>query len=256
MFFERFISILRDIQIDCYRVLHTLENLRYEVALLKAGFNPAQPRVPAGNAEGGEWTGGSGGGGRDSPRPEGRPDNEPGAGSGGHISLPRRKPAHLPVSARLRQPPDYPTGRRASAIYGETSGLTPQLKNPKGSSYNPENWREDSAKKLATARAYIGIVSERNPRVHFSLPPDSANSIEARVWNDSVDAAIVGKNSDHLDRRVTNFFLRQEGIGRQKPENWSKTLNVLVTVGPFNNAGGGDVPRGPNTYIDFYGKDE
>lgn len=30
--------------------------------LLKANFNPSQPRVPAGSADGGRWTDGSGGG--------------------------------------------------------------------------------------------------------------------------------------------------------------------------------------------------
>lgn len=250
-------SILHDIQIEYYRILHTLENLKYEAALIKAGFNPAQPRVPAGSPNGGEWTDGNNGhDDGDDPSPGRAPYIQPSAGGAEHIPLPRRKPAHLPVSTRLRQPPDYPTGRRASAIYGETSGLTPQLKDPKGNPYNPANWREDSARRLLTARTYVGIVSERNPRVHFSLPPDSANAIEERVWNDSVDAAIAGTNPDHLDERVTNFFLRQEGIGRQSPESWPKSLKVLVTVGPFNNAGGGDVPRGPNTYIDFYGKDE
>lgn len=31
---------------------------RYVHAYRKAGFNPGQPRVPAGNREGGRWTGG------------------------------------------------------------------------------------------------------------------------------------------------------------------------------------------------------
>lgn len=59
-----------------------------------------------------------------------------------------------------------------------------------------------------------------------------------------------------LDDRVTNFFLRQDGIGHQAPRTWPETLKVIVTVGPFNNVGGGDVPRGPNAYSDFYGKEE
>ncbi|CAI2932676.1 protein of unknown function [Aminobacter niigataensis] len=34
---------------------------------LKAGFNPAQPRVPSGNHDGGQWTDAGGGAGRSRP---------------------------------------------------------------------------------------------------------------------------------------------------------------------------------------------
>ena len=35
---------------------------RFEAAWRKAGFDPDQPRVPAGNPDGGQWTSGGGGG--------------------------------------------------------------------------------------------------------------------------------------------------------------------------------------------------
>lgn len=89
MFFEKlFISVLQEIQIDCYRLLQTLENLKYEVALIKAGFNPAQPRVPAGSPDGGEWTGGGGGGGG---------ENAP--------TLPHRKPRTPDFERPIHDPP-------------------------------------------------------------------------------------------------------------------------------------------------------
>jgi hypothetical protein len=48
---------------DMEKARHILHQLR-----IKAGFDPSQPRVPAGNSEGGEWTdtggGGNGGGGQ------------------------------------------------------------------------------------------------------------------------------------------------------------------------------------------------
>jgi hypothetical protein len=48
--------------------LHDLERA------LKANFNPNQPRVPAGNPDGGRWTSTGSGGGTESPKiPEGRP---------------------------------------------------------------------------------------------------------------------------------------------------------------------------------------
>jgi hypothetical protein len=43
---------------------HVAEAKRAQLALVfKAGFNPNQPRVPAGNSDGGQWTGSGGGGG-------------------------------------------------------------------------------------------------------------------------------------------------------------------------------------------------
>jgi hypothetical protein len=67
-----------------------LASLRLELALLrlgerwrKANFNPNQPRVPAGNPDGGQWTSEGGGAGRNDPRvvSDATPDNEwkPGA---------------------------------------------------------------------------------------------------------------------------------------------------------------------------------
>jgi hypothetical protein len=47
--------------VDAARVELALENLKQ--ACLKANFNPNQPRVPAGNPDGGQWTSEAGGGG-------------------------------------------------------------------------------------------------------------------------------------------------------------------------------------------------
>jgi hypothetical protein len=184
-------------------------------------YNPDQPRVPAGSPDGGEWA------------PGGGRDKNPDTG--------------------LRKAPNKTIEKRAKAIYGETAGLTPQLKNPKSSPYNRSNWDADSAVQLETARTYIGIVSDRNPNVNYAAPANANNSIQAQTWSDAVDAAINGNNSSQLNQNVTNFFLRQEGIGRQTPQGWGN-LERHLSLGPFNNVGGGDVPKGPNTYIDFYGK--
>jgi len=189
-----------------------------------AKYSADQPRVPAGHPDGGQWTDGGGGGAN-------------------------RKPQ---TSGGLRKVLDKKTKKRAEAIYGETSGLTPQLLNPKRSVYDPKNWNSDSAKKLHRARIGIGIVSERNPKVNYAEPSDPNNAIQAQTWSLAVDAGISAGDDTALDPRVTHFFLRQRGTGRQTPP-WPE-LTRYYSMGPFNNVGGGDVPKGPNTYIDFYGK--
>ena len=150
------------------------------------------------------------------------------------------------------EPLDPKTEKRAQAIYGETSGLTPKLINPKVSPYKKSNWEAKSAERLHAARTFIGIISERNPLVHFASPTNFENSIQSQVWVHSVEAAMNAANSTLLDPHVTNFFLRQDGVGRQVPP-WPEFIRY-ESLGPFNNVGGGDVPIGPNTYIDFYGK--
>lgn len=185
-------------------------------------YNADQPRVPAGSPDGGQWTDGDGSNGNPSP------------------------------SDGLRRAPDKKAEKRAKAIYGETSGLTPKLLNPNKNPYNPKNWNSDSASKLHLARAYIGVVSGRNPKVRYAVPTDPKNGIQAQTWGLAVDAAISGGDGTILDPRVTHFFLRQEGVGRQTPP-W-QGFSRYYSIGPFNNVGGGDVPRGSNTFIDFYGK--
>ena len=189
-------------------------------------FSPDQPRAPARTPEGGQWIDAGGGGRKPSKKPR-----EPGD---------------------LRRAPDKPTEKRAQAIYGETSGLLPQLLNPGKNPYAQENWNSDSARKLHVARVYIGVVAQRNPKVHYAVPTDPANSIESQAWSLSIDAAIEAGNDSVADARITHFFLRQGGVGRQIPP-WPE-LRRYYSMGPFINMGGGDVPQGSNTYIDFYGK--
>ena len=184
-------------------------------------FKEERPRVPAGHPDGGEWLPGGG-------------DKHPNRGMG------------------LRQTPNIATEKRARVIYGETSGLRPQLINPKISSHKPSNWRVESAAKLHRARTYVGVVSERNSRAHSAKPSNGNNPVVAHIWSLCVDAAIDAGEPDLLDPRITSFFLRQEGIGRQNP-GWTN-LRLYFSIGPFNNLGGGDVARGSQAYIDFYGR--
>lgn len=141
---------------------------------------------------------------------------------------------------------------RAAVIYGETAGLRPALLNRSGSPHDPANWDPASADRLATARVYVGIVSDRNSNVWSDWPTDPGNPIQAKAWDLAVDAAVGSADATQLDSRITNFFMRQEGVGRQVP-NWP-SLRRHLSLGPFYNVGGGRVPRGPETYIDFYGR--
>jgi len=241
----------------------------YRYRLTKAGFNPNEPRDGHGM-----WTGG--GGGLDLPGLADLADASDGSDdSGDNSDVPQLIDFGSDSDVNAFQNPkvaddadsfeeagannkaifndalDQDTQSTAEAIFGETSGLTPILKSAGANPYNEKNWDPDSAEQLQMARSYIGIVSERNPQVHFATPNDLTNPIQARIWNNSLTAA-MDEDAD-LDPDVTNFFLRQEGIGRQKP-NWPG-LEKIISLGPFNNlAGGGDVPKGANTYIDFYGK--
>ncbi len=129
---------------------------------------------------------------------------------------------------------DQEIGRRAQVIFGEARGLSP---------------RSDiagSADQLETARENIGVVSARNPRVHSSQP-DFQKPLDRPAWAAAVQA---GTNSMDvsLDTSINRFYLRQDKSDQKIP-----TYTPLTPpLGPFNNVGGGDVPKGPETYIDFY----
>ncbi len=229
-------------------------------AVAKAGFNPDESRVPQGQSGGGEWTAGgptessgsstySGNDGRE--QETGFVDTDA-FGVSDLMNQPGdQEVTVVPYGSDLSHL-DPATVQRAQAIYGETAGLTPILLDPNGNPYDPENWDADSEDALSTARAFVGIISDRNSDVNFSTPTDPNNAIQMQAWQSSVDAAIDGVNGAPLDSRISNFFIRQEGIGPQSP-NWPG-LTKYMSIGPFNNVGGGDVPRGNKTYIDFYGK--
>jgi len=141
---------------------------------------------------------------------------------------------------------------RAAVIYGETAGLRPALLDPNRSVDDPANWDPASADRLATARVYVGIVSDRNSNVWSDWPTDPNNPIQARAWGLAMDAAARGADETQLDGRITNFFMRQDGVGPQAPD-WPGYRRYL-SLGPFYNVGGGAAGAGPRTYIDFYGR--
>jgi RHS repeat-associated protein len=136
----------------------------------------------------------------------------------------------------------------AEAAYGETSGLYPQQAT-KGSIYNSKTWDNDSYQNLQDARSYIADVSGRNTYVR-SYRPTGSNSFEQEVWN-ACNVAADNASNLSIPSDVNHFFIRQNGTGRQNPD-WAGNLNPYKSFGPFINTGGGDVPKGNQTFIDFY----
>jgi hypothetical protein len=157
-------------------------------------------------------------------------------------------------------------GRRAAAIFGETTSLRPQLINPEGSLDTPENWNPDSAALLHQARTKLAAMyGGPNDHMKPRLPSNVSNPIEKRQWDLAVEAARASMGFE-LDPRLINMNMRQKGVGHQVVDEWIKTgRTVLDPIGPFINtyypnaelikkgrAAGG----GPNTYIDFYGREK
>lgn len=149
---------------------------------------------------------------------------------------------------------DPMTLHQQRTVYGETAGLYPQLVNQPGknSVYNRSNWNPGSAADLQTARAWMAGVRLRNHIVKESGPHPS-NGLEKMVWQDAANAVQASKGLQ-LPAGVKNFFIRQDGVGAQAPDPklWGKDAKVYKSFGPFINLGGGDVPKGTKTYIDFY----
>jgi hypothetical protein len=138
------------------------------------------------------------------------------------------------------------------AAYGETRNLFPQFKTDIAcpSLYDPAGYDPDSARMLAEARRLIAEIRSVNSSVYHADGSNAANPIEKRVWQDTASA--IENTGKTLTLGLTNFFIRQEGKGRQKPD-YLKNAEPVLTIGPFLKRGkGGDVPEGDQTYIDFY----
>lgn len=136
----------------------------------------------------------------------------------------------------------------ARAAYGETRGLYPQQAFP-SRVFNMDSWDPESATDLNMARTWIAEVQKKNNEVHYVNQPSGSNPIENSQWRFAENAAKNAGNQSPAN--VRNFFIRQDGVGKQAPD-WAKDSKPYKSFGPFINTGGGDVPRGNNTYIDFY----
>lgn len=158
-------------------------------------------------------------------------------------SVPQKQERHN--SARNAQE------HKAQVGYGETAGLLPKKSPdapPKAHPYDRRTWDQNSVNELQEARTHIMDISQRNPNVHRARP--GSDTISQTIWNDNIHAAATSAGS--LPGK--HFFIRQEGIGPQRPskrQGWGQGTPIR-SYGPFRNVGGGDVPRGDRTFIDIY----
>ena len=136
---------------------------------------------------------------------------------------------------------------KAAVIFGETSGLRSEV----GKNGKPIT-TPGADPNLKKARENVADVSARNGRV-YSRTPSAAELKNPQVraaWQASQAAAAASNGS----LPGYNFFIRQAGVGPQRPSaraGWGQGKPVRE-YGPFINVGGGDVPKGPKTYIDIY----
>lgn len=137
------------------------------------------------------------------------------------------------------------TAGKAATVYGETSGLKPEV----GKDHKAD---PNSAKELKDARENVADVSERNKTVYSHTPTSKElkNPQVREAWEKSKEAAAASDGS----KPGKYFFIRQEGVGPQKPSAKAGfgQGDPIHEYGPFRNVGGGDVPKGNRTYVDIY----
>ncbi len=137
-------------------------------------------------------------------------------------------------------------------IYGETSGLYPQLRSnppvPRSGVYNARNWNGESLDQLQSARSDIAQSVRNGARAHQAGPPSRNDRLGQQQWELAIDAS---RAVSDLPKDVRHFFLRAE-TGPQRPWFVPEGAVPYRSYGPFVNPGGGDVPISTQVYIDFY----
>lgn len=151
----------------------------------------------------------------------------------------------------------YAESELASAVYAETGGLFPRQAKP-GSVYDASTWADDfepgGTHDLRRARRMVAEARKWNKRTHVRPPPAASDVLARRSW--AVCEAAAGEVGAHEAFPIEygerlHFFIRQAGVGVQKPAYLTGVFPV-ASFGPFVNVGGGDVPAGASTHIDFY----
>lgn len=151
----------------------------------------------------------------------------------------------------------YTVDELASAVYAETGGLYPAKVRP-GSVYDVSTYLlgdgPGSEGDLRRARMMVAETRKLNKKTHMREKPRASDRLSMRVWEQCYAAAEAVMHGEFYplkaDERL-HFFIRQEGVGR-RTASYLKGFSPVASYGPFINVGGGDVPPGPRTYIDFY----
>jgi hypothetical protein len=145
-------------------------------------------------------------------------------------------------------------------IYGETSGLRPVWKNPKGPRH-PSNHDLDSVRQLLAARQWIGEVALNRGRQGVADPTyltrrERKSTDVVRVWQDCQLAASTAWGRSDPTGKAMHYLLRKGGTpqagGLPRRPNWARGYVPARSFGPFRCVGGGDVPAGDDIYIDFF----
>ena len=170
-------------------------------------------------------------------------------------------PAGLPALVYPLPSAGRPAGREvrelSMAVYGETAGLFPS-RVARGSVYDPKTWRggfsPGSAGDLLLARRMIAETRKGNKRTRLAVIPFFPDRPSLLAWYCCAEAA-----EDAAGARLytappgmrLHFYIRQAGKGTAKAP-YLAAYDPVMTFGPFVNVGGGDVPAGDATFIDFY----
>jgi hypothetical protein len=120
-------TINENIYSDLLRLQSRISLLRLRVLLrleqsCKAGFDPSQPRVPAGNSDGGQWTDTGG-------RSGTKPSRELGLGRGSHVRIRREEERDLAIHRTRAR--DRQKIIKSAAFYGWLASQT-QMKSGGG----------------------------------------------------------------------------------------------------------------------------
>lgn len=158
---------------------------------LKAGFNPSQPRVPRGHADGGQWT--DGGGGRARTQADGSRDRLPsppqwmpgrGTGSSGRLGgtdrariTTRLGPRHSPQSPDVRHTVSLPGGRR---FVFQTEGANQTVLDASGKPVSKAIWTRSGPMSLPTVQS----VSSQDTRDAFDAGRQLYNKLLAASTQD------------------------------------------------------------------------
>ena len=137
--------------------------------------------------------------------------------------------------------------------WGETSGLYPtkDVNNPKDI-YNTEKWDQDKIDDLLKARAAIHLIgTKRNS--HVNKIKCKMKGIEKMLATFHLVSNFPEVDPEILNDDDVKFFFLSSKKTEATPSINSKYFDqeCVKTYGPFYNAGGGDVEKGP-VYIHFY----
>lgn len=204
--YERELASIRGDYLELKAVLAVRKFERTWAAFRAKAYNPDQPRVPAGNPDGGQWTYGDGAptsgssdGRRNDPRvlSDATPDNpwKPGAqyAQNGHHTLPRANYKNLPLQPETRQ-----------VFEKATSGKI----NIRGHQFDEFHRRYNDATK-----EFMEKYMRENNIAAEKMTPDQARSI-LRAIDESDDSRI--RTYREMIKRLRLFFrLRSGGRGSE-----------------------------------------